>query len=272
MKKCFHFIDKVVKDNFCGFYVNRRKVLPLFLLGIMTGILIFSVGCGPTRRQYAINEALLIDQTRILEDEIYRTRSELERCLQENRQLQAKLTKEESNGTASNKVVDPNQNQELLPITTSSRNVRNYQTMRENLPSETIPSQVIKTRSAKQQSGINASPNSKNVPQQSIQMNSGQAPANVQPNAVQPNAVQPSVQKTPGGSVNNGSPTSAAPGTLPQIRQPNLLQPSTQKTSSNVYNPVWQQNENYVRQEINQTSYDLQVPEENELKWSPLEN
>lgn len=49
------------------------------------------VGCGPTRKEYAINEALLIDQTRMLENQLYRAHFQIQRLEGENKRLRARL-------------------------------------------------------------------------------------------------------------------------------------------------------------------------------------
>ena len=53
--------------------------------------LILMVGCGPTRKEYAINEALLIDQTRMLEDQLYRAHFEIQNLQDENARLRRRL-------------------------------------------------------------------------------------------------------------------------------------------------------------------------------------
>ncbi len=52
-----------------------------------------ALGCT-SRKQYAINEAILISERRQLEDEIYRTKFELRDALRENEQLRELLEKE----------------------------------------------------------------------------------------------------------------------------------------------------------------------------------
>ncbi|MBQ3387612.1 MAG: hypothetical protein IJG60_00185 [Thermoguttaceae bacterium] len=51
----------------------------------------FLVGCGPTRKEYAINEALLIDQTRMLEDQLYRAHFQIQTLQDENSILRERL-------------------------------------------------------------------------------------------------------------------------------------------------------------------------------------
>lgn len=51
----------------------------------------FLAGCGPTRKEYAINEALLIDQTRMLEDQLYRAHFQIQTLQDENNLLREKL-------------------------------------------------------------------------------------------------------------------------------------------------------------------------------------
>ncbi|MDO5554714.1 MAG: hypothetical protein Q4G68_13225 [Planctomycetia bacterium] len=58
---------------------------------LLPALISMFAGCGPSRKQYAINEALLIDQTRILENEVYRTRYQLQKCLDENERLRQEL-------------------------------------------------------------------------------------------------------------------------------------------------------------------------------------
>ena len=53
--------------------------------------LILMVGCGPTRKEYAINEALLIDQTRMHEDQLYRAHFEIQNLQDENARLRRRL-------------------------------------------------------------------------------------------------------------------------------------------------------------------------------------
>ena len=53
--------------------------------------LAFLIGCGPTRKEYAINEALLVDQTRMLEDQLYRAHFEIQYLQDENASLRRRL-------------------------------------------------------------------------------------------------------------------------------------------------------------------------------------
>lgn len=55
-------------------------------------------GCGPSKKQYAINEALLIDQTRLLENEVYKTRYQLQKVMDENARLKEDLGITEASG------------------------------------------------------------------------------------------------------------------------------------------------------------------------------
>jgi len=59
----------------------------------------FAPGCT-TRKQYAINEAILIGERRQLEDEIYRTQFELRDALVENERLRAELEGNGKNATS----------------------------------------------------------------------------------------------------------------------------------------------------------------------------
>jgi len=54
-------------------------------------LVLTAAGCGPTRKEYAINEALLIDQTRILENQLYSAHFQIQKLEQENKQLRARL-------------------------------------------------------------------------------------------------------------------------------------------------------------------------------------
>lgn len=65
--------------------------------GIFSSLLVLGLaalacaGCGPTRKEYAINEALLIDQTRTLEDQLYCAHFQIQRLETENQLLREKL-------------------------------------------------------------------------------------------------------------------------------------------------------------------------------------
>lgn len=61
------------------------SICPLFF------VFAFLIGCGPTRKEYAINEALLIDQTRMLEDQLYRAHFEIQALQDENCILRERL-------------------------------------------------------------------------------------------------------------------------------------------------------------------------------------
>ncbi len=63
--------------------------LPLFLLVLILAA--GAIGCGPSKKQYAINEALLMDQTRLLENEVYQTRFALQQTMRENEILRKEL-------------------------------------------------------------------------------------------------------------------------------------------------------------------------------------
>lgn len=54
-------------------------------------ILFTAVGCGPSRKEYAINEALLVDQTRVLEDQLYRAHFQIQRLEDENKRLRQRI-------------------------------------------------------------------------------------------------------------------------------------------------------------------------------------
>lgn len=60
---------------------------------MVAALALSSLGCT-TRKQYAINEAILISERRQLEDEIYRTKFELRDALRENEILHEALEKE----------------------------------------------------------------------------------------------------------------------------------------------------------------------------------
>ncbi len=73
-----------------AFYVGAIVVLTASCLA----------GCT-SRKQYAINEAILISERRQLEDEIYRAKFELRDALRENEQLREQLEKEGLVGSSS---------------------------------------------------------------------------------------------------------------------------------------------------------------------------
>lgn len=54
-------------------------------------LLLTAAGCGPTRKEYAINEALLIDQTRILENQLYSAQFRIQQLERENERLRQQL-------------------------------------------------------------------------------------------------------------------------------------------------------------------------------------
>ena len=91
-----------------------RNVIPLprctaFFFPVLFSLILFS-GCGPTRKEYAINEALLIDQTRMLEDQLYRSHFEIQHLLDENARLKEKLGETDDSESADSPV--PFQNTE----------------------------------------------------------------------------------------------------------------------------------------------------------------
>lgn len=107
--------DPVFKKNDGSFQIVRIgdqsvKILGSLLLLIL--IPFFFTGCGPSRRQYAINEALLIDQTRLLENEVYRARYQLEKALEENEQLRSEL----GNNAGRKKLSIPNLHKKAKPV------------------------------------------------------------------------------------------------------------------------------------------------------------
>ncbi|MCF0234144.1 MAG: hypothetical protein HUK22_04100 [Thermoguttaceae bacterium] len=64
-----------------------------------------ALGCA-TRKQYQINEAILISERRQLEDELYRVQFELRDALEENERLTAELKKAAANSGAAMRTVD----------------------------------------------------------------------------------------------------------------------------------------------------------------------
>lgn len=123
MKNCFAIIE--------------RK-LPFTLILLILTVLGTS-GCGPTKKQYAINEALLIDQTRILENEIYKTRFALQQTLRENEILRNELADlKDPNEKSEQKAVPPKikaarRTSDVLPM-----NPVNAQNNVEELPQEVL--------------------------------------------------------------------------------------------------------------------------------------
>lgn len=93
---------------------TKKEKIFLFPTGRMfiVAVMIFGtiVGCTPSKKQYQINEALLIDQTRVLENEVYRTRFLLKKCLEENERLRQELG-------GSN---EPSESQQNVPIKRNS--------------------------------------------------------------------------------------------------------------------------------------------------------
>ena len=78
---------------------ERNAYALLLLVGVVA---LTSFGCT-SRKQYAINEAILISERRQLEDEIYRSKFELRDALRENERLRAQLEKEGINGSEKRK-------------------------------------------------------------------------------------------------------------------------------------------------------------------------
>ncbi len=70
---------------------NRKFYFLLTILTLAFMTLPFLTGCGPTRKEYAINEALLIDQTRVLEDQLYRAYFQVQQLEYENARLRERL-------------------------------------------------------------------------------------------------------------------------------------------------------------------------------------
>ena len=68
-----------------------RKAALLAFVSLAVGLVVLTAGCGPTKKEYAINEALLIDQTRMLENQLYRAHFQVQRLEQENKRLRAQL-------------------------------------------------------------------------------------------------------------------------------------------------------------------------------------
>ena len=66
-----------------------KKTLPASVLLLL--LLLTAAGCGPTRKEYAINEALLIDQTRILENQLYSAQFRIQQLERENERLRQQL-------------------------------------------------------------------------------------------------------------------------------------------------------------------------------------
>ena len=69
-------------------------IMRLTPIALIVATLVPAVGCT-SRKQYAINEEILINERRMLEDEIYRVQFELRDALEENERLRAKLDKED---------------------------------------------------------------------------------------------------------------------------------------------------------------------------------
>lgn len=69
---------------------KRRAAVSIGVFGAVV-LTVLAVGCGPTRKEYAINEALLVDQTRTLEDQLYRAHFQIQRLESENGHLRERL-------------------------------------------------------------------------------------------------------------------------------------------------------------------------------------
>lgn len=89
----------------------RTLAAAAFLCVAVTSLL----GCT-SRKQYAINESILIGERRQLEDEIYRVQFELRDALQENEQLRAKLEEREGTDGASAKRKPAQRRQNVAPV------------------------------------------------------------------------------------------------------------------------------------------------------------
>lgn len=74
-------------------FLTASPVKNVFFAVMVAALALSSLGCT-TRKQYAINEAILISERRQLEDEIYRTKFELRDALRENEILHEALEKE----------------------------------------------------------------------------------------------------------------------------------------------------------------------------------
>lgn len=70
---------------------DARFVVSLSPWLLLAAVLSIAAGCGPTRKEYAINEALLVDQTRVLENQLYRAHFQIQRLEEENKQLRSRL-------------------------------------------------------------------------------------------------------------------------------------------------------------------------------------
>ena len=83
--------------------LKRSKQFGLLVVAALTCVVATSlVGCV-SRRQYAINESILISERRQLEDEIYRVQFELRDALEENEQLRARLEENEGDSARTGK-------------------------------------------------------------------------------------------------------------------------------------------------------------------------
>ena len=79
---------------------NRHRLL---LAVALTCVVATALGGCTSRRQYAINESILISERRQLENEIYRVQFELRDALEENEQLRAKLEEEGGDSATTSK-------------------------------------------------------------------------------------------------------------------------------------------------------------------------
>ncbi|MGI6402573.1 MAG: hypothetical protein ACOX0A_10830 [Thermoguttaceae bacterium] len=78
--------------------LTRRSRFGILLAVASIAVVATSLAGCTTRRQYAINESILISERRQLEDEIYRVQFELRDALEENARLRARLDAEPDYG------------------------------------------------------------------------------------------------------------------------------------------------------------------------------
>ena len=91
-----------------------KKTLPASVLLLL--LLLTAAGCGPTRKEYAINEALLIDQTRILENQLYSAQFRIQQLERENEQLRRQLEGKEEPLSAKKRTASRSDTARTVPI------------------------------------------------------------------------------------------------------------------------------------------------------------
>jgi len=136
---------------------------------VLAGLLIlFGSGCGTTRKQYAINEAILISERRQLEDEIYRMRFMLKEYESENQRLRDQL---QSNADSSQKTendgrrLPPFQKTGPLNVTGNPVILSTERDVAENVPQEVLPDSILRPVASGRASAAGSNRSAGNMPE-----------------------------------------------------------------------------------------------------------